>query len=496
MKIDPSAALAAAIRMNFDLFLKVMFSQITGGAYLHNWHIDAIIHQLDRVRAGDNQRLIVTMPPRYLKTITITTAWVAWMIGRDPSLRFICVSYGQKLSEKYARDCTKIMQSRLYRLAFPNLRIVTQTASDFETSAGGGRLSTSVEGQITGRGAHFIIIDDPMKANEALSDNAREKVKEWLDSSLVSRLDDQDNGVAAIVLVMQRLHENDLAGVLIERGGWDELRLSAIATRDEVVPLTHGRFYQRREGCALHPERQSLATLYQKRTASWYHFAAQFQQEPVPRQGMFVQRAWIQFYDKEPTGGIIVQSWDTASQPGVGNDFTVGITARYVNGRFYILDVYRARVAFGGLHRMVIELCRRYGVERLIIEQAGSGIQLIHRLTENLPQGVPRPIKIKPFESKEIRFEAQASRIQAGEVLLPRSAPWLTEFITEIVGFPNKRFDDQADALAQLLANPPWKAPSQGMGGAISFVDGVWSDEIERDPGPDSLPENNPYLDY
>lgn len=190
------------------------------------------------------------------------------------------------------------------------------------------------------------------------------------------------------------------------------------------------------------------------------HFSAQWQQDPVPRQGNFVLRDWIQFYDDLPKSGLVVQSWDTASMPGVGNDFTVGITALDHNGRYYILDVYRARVAFGGLHRTLVELCRRYKVGRLIIEQAGSGIQLIQRLEEELPPGVPWPIKVKPFESKEIRFEAQASRIQAGEVLLPRSAPWVAEFIDEIVGFPNKRFDDQADALAQMLANPPLHSPS------------------------------------
>ncbi|WP_126177104.1 phage terminase large subunit [Tsuneonella rigui] len=460
MTVDPTTALAAAIRLNFDLFLRVMFTEINGGTYLHNWHIDAIAHQLELMRTGQNRRLIVTMPPRHLKSIAISTAWVAWMLGQDPSLNFMCVSYGDKLAEKHARDCLKIMRSRLYKLAFPNVRLARTTTGDFETTAGGGRLSTGVEGPITGRGANFIVIDDPMKGADALSEAARIKVKEWLDGSLISRLDDDESGVAAIVLVMQRLHEDDLAGMLIERGGWNELRLSAIATHDEVIPLTRGRFYLRREGCALHPARRSLAYLHDLRAQSWYYFSSQYQQEPIPRQGNFVEREWFQFYDKPPETGVVIQSWDTASQPGLGNDFTVGITARYYKGRFYILDVYRARVAFGAMERAVIELCRRYKVDRLVIEQAGSGIQLIQRLEEELPDGVPYPVKVKPFESKTIRFEAQASRVQAGQLFLPREAPWLAEFIAEVVGFPNKRHDDQADALAQLLANPPWKKPT------------------------------------
>lgn len=487
MKIDPSAALAAAIRLHFDLFLRAMFPIVTGGRYKHNWHIDAMAHQLDLMRLGQNRRLIITLPPRHLKSIAVSTAWVAWMLGQDPSLRFMCVSYGEKLAEKHAGDCLKMMRSRLYRMAFPNVRLVKTAIGDFETSAGGGRLSTSVEGGITGRGAHFIVIDDPMKAAEALSDNARAKVAEWIDGSLISRLDDDENGVASIVLVMQRLHEDDLAGMLLRRGGWNELRLPAIATRDEIIPLTRGRFYRRREGCALHPERRSLGWLYEQRRINWYHFNAQQQQDPVPRQGNFVQREWIQFYDDLPNSGIVIQSWDTASQPGLRNDFTVGITALYYKGRYYVLDVYRNRISFGELERTVIELCRRFKVDRLLIEQAGSGIQLIQRFEEALPDGVPYPIKIKPFESKEIRFEAQASRIQAGQLLLPRSAPWLAELIAEIVGFPNKRYDDQADALAQMLANPPVTDPPIPNEGPVLIDEYYIPQEIDPDFDPWSV---------
>ena len=459
MRIDPDIALGAMLRSDFGFFVKVMIEKVFGIEYDHNWHIDAIIHTLEQVRRGKSPRQVITLPPRHLKTLIVSVCWPAWELGRDPSRRFMGVSYGQRLADKHGRECLKVMEHRYYRLAFPNLRLVRTVADDFETSEGGGHLATSITGQITGRGAHFIIIDDPIKSGEARSEVSRETVNEALDGSLESRLDSPDKDISGIIIVMQRLHEDDLAGMVLRRGGWNELRLAAIATRDELVPLTRGRFYQRREGCALHPARQSPATLEEKRARDWYNFSAQWQQEPVPRQGNFVMRDWIQFYDETPKRGLMVQSWDTASMPGVGNDFTVGITALYHNGRYYILDVYRARVAFGGLHRALIELCRRYGVERLIIEQAGSGIQLIQRLEEELPQGVPWPIKVKPFESKEIRFEAQASRIQAGEVLLPRGAPWVAEFIDEIVGFPNKRFDDQADALAQMLANPPLHSP-------------------------------------
>lgn len=472
MRISDAQVLGALLRQNFELFLRFAFAEIGGGRdYLHNWHIDAIIHQLDRIRAGENRRLVVTMPPRHLKSVTISTAWVAWMLGHDPSLRIICVSYGYDLAEKHARDCLRIMQSSWYRRAFPKLQLVRRSVMDFETSRGGGRLSTSVGGVVTGRGAHIIILDDPMKGDDALSESARDNVKEWYSNVLVSRLDDQER--SSIILVMQRLHEADLAGELLRRGGWHELRLSAIATQDELVPLTGGRFHQRREGYPLHGARQSLAILEERRAEDPYVFAAQYQQEPVSRIGSFMHADWFGVYDEPPLTGTVVQSWDTAVKTTVRSALSVGITARFYQGRCYVLDVLRKRMEFGELRRSLCDLCARYEVTRLLIEDASSGQQLIQLLHEEAPAHVPRPIAITPTSDKIARFEAQASKVRAGVVVLPRTAPWLADFVSELTGFPNARHDDQADAFAQLLANPPTRITTPLAGPEIIDVENL-----------------------
>ena len=156
MIVNEHDGLDALLREEFAFFLRYAFHEISPGTeYLHNFHIDAIIYELDRIKRGDNTRQIVTVPPRSLKSFAITTAWVAWMLGKNPSLRFITVSYGQDLSDKHARDCMQIMQSAWFRRAFPNVRLTKRTISDFETSAGGGRLSTSLGGVLTGRGARY-----------------------------------------------------------------------------------------------------------------------------------------------------------------------------------------------------------------------------------------------------------------------------------------------------------------------------------------------------
>jgi predicted phage terminase large subunit-like protein len=461
--IEERQALAAAARLYFGLFLRFAVREVGGdGEFKHNWHIDAIIHQLERIRRGENTRLVINIPPRHLKSITASVAWVAWMLGHNPALRIICVSYGYELSEKMARDCLRLFETEIFKLAFPEFKLVKRSVLDFETSEGGGRLSTSVGGVLTGRGAHIILIDDPLKADDALSESARNLARDWMFGTLMSRLDDQEK--SAIIVIQQRLHENDLAGELLRRGGWHELRLPAIAQEDEKIPIGHDCFYQRRAGCALHPARQPLRVLERIRAEDSRVFAAQYLQSPVPALGNFVEPYWLKYYDEPPDGGIRVLSLDTASKTGVTSDFSVGIVATYYQRRYYILDVFRERVDFVRLRASVIRLCRDYRINRLLIEDAASGMQLLQMLRHQCPEGVPLPIACRPEGDKVSRFAAQASRFEAGEVVLPRAAPWLADLITEIIGFPNAPHDDQADAMSQMLAHSP-REPLLGLAG-------------------------------
>lgn len=453
LEISTNQAWPALLRQRFDLFLRFAFREIAGNReFTPCWHIDAIEHQLDLMRVGESRQLIVTLPPRHLKSIAISVAFVAWMLGREPGTRFTCASYSYDLAEKHARDCLKIIDSAWYRRAFPNMRLTKRSVLDFETYAGGGRLSTSVGGVLTGRGGDWIIIDDPMKADDALSEAMRETTHEWFSNTLRQRADDDKT---RYLLVMQRLHEDDLAGYLLHKGGWEELRLPAIATHDERIPLTRGRFHQRREGFVLSPRRQSLAYLEARKSEESYVFASQYQQDPVGRIGRFVDPVWFGTYDDPPLTGTVTLSLDTAFKTTIRSDWSVGIVARWYQGRNYILDVYRERVEFGDLLAAVRRLTVIHRVDRLLIEDAASGQNLIQQLRPLCGPGGPFPVGITPTGDKIMRFEAQANRIKAGQVVLPRSAPWLADFVAEVTRFPGGRHDDQADALAQLLANPP-----------------------------------------
>ncbi len=458
---DRQTLFDAVLREDFIAFLAKAFGTASGGdSFVPNWHHEAIGHHLKRVADGAATRLIITMPPRYLKSITVSVAWVAWMLGRDPTLKFVCVSYSGELAQKHAGDCRAIMQTDWYRRIFPGTRIRRGGGAemDFGTTRGGGRLSTSVGGTLTGRGGDIIVIDDPIKPEEAMSETARRRVINWYSNTLTSRLNDKSKG--AILLVMQRLHEDDLAGHLLAAGGWEHLSLPAIAEANERVPLGGGRLHERMAGEVLHPERENTTRLNElKAVMGSATYSAQYQQSPVPAEGLYVKAAWFRRYDRFPDrapGDMIVQSWDTASKEGVFNDYSVCITALLRGQQVFVLDAFRRKLHFPDLRRLAIDLARDRKADALLIEDAASGAQLIQVLREERPDGVPSPIARQPEADKVTRFSAQTHRIEAGDLFLPNDAPWLADFERELLGFPSLRHDDQVDALTQLLA---WRRP-------------------------------------
>ena len=449
--------LDAFLRADFRAFLHRTFLTIAPGDAFHdNWHLGAIAHQLERIRTGERNRLIINVPPRSLKSIAVSVAWVAWRLGHDPTLRFVCCSYSAELALKHARDCRAVMQSDWYRRAFPRTVLSKERNAehDFQTTARGGRFSTSVGGTLTGRGGDCIIIDDPIKPEDAASESARKVAIDWFGSTLLSRLNDKAAG--SIVLVMQRLHEDDLAGYLLEAGGWEHLCLPAFAEIDEEIPTEDGDLYRRRVGDLLHERREGRDVLEGLRASMGSAaFSAQYQQAPIPAGGSLVRRDWIRRYDRLPERGRdnrIVFSWDCASKDGVLNDYSACITALVHKNEVYVLDVLRERLIFPDLVKQVIRLANRHDHPKaVLIEDTASGTQLIQYLRREQPQGVPLPIAQRPDGDKVTRMSRASSRIEAGELLLPREAPWLADFERELLGFPNARHDDQVDALSQLL---------------------------------------------
>jgi hypothetical protein len=274
----------AAVRSDLYAFVQAAFPIVAGGNVLQrNWHLEAMTAALTDVINGKSRRLIITVPPRSLKSICASVALPAFVLGQDPKRRIICVSYSEVLSRKHGNDCRALMHSPLYRRIFPQTRISSwkDTEAEIMTTAGGSRLTTSVGGTLTGRGGDFLIIDDPLKPQDAQSESARESLKQWYSNTLLSRLDHKSEG--SIIVVMQRLHPDDIVGYLLEQGGWTHLNLPAIAETECSIALGMNRYHHRRIGDLLHPERENEAALHELKTVMGsMEFSAQYQQAPIP----------------------------------------------------------------------------------------------------------------------------------------------------------------------------------------------------------------------
>jgi predicted phage terminase large subunit-like protein len=439
------------LRIDFLSFIEKCFRELNSGTtYRPNWHIEAMAHELERCRTGVNKRLIITVPPRSLKSLCASIAFPAFLLGHDPSQRLINVSYSQELGIKFASGFRQVANSNWYQRLFRATRAVRDTESEFETTRGGGRVSISIGGSMLGRGGNFIIIDDPLKAEEALSRSARDRANDYYRTSIPTRLDSKRDGV--IVLVMQRLHAEDLAGRLINEGGWTHLNLPAIATRDERIALTNGRWHFRKEGDVLHPEREPRAILDElRRTLGSMHFQAQYQQEPVSETGNIIKRDWIKYYDTAPSrsaGTTIVQSWDTAMKGDQIHDYSVCTTWLKSNGNHYLIDLVRRRCEYPALIQLLRQQHQRHSPDSILIEDKGTGTSLIQDLRYNHQI---TPIAIKPEGDKATRLSTASLIIEQGKVFFPEQGPWLGDLLNELLRFPQTQFDDQADSVSQYL---------------------------------------------
>ena len=424
----------ALLRQDFTTFVARCFHELNPQAELAmNWHLEVIAAKLTAVRQGKIRRLIINLPPRHLKSLMASIAFPAWCLGHDPSAQILCVSYAQDLADKLARDCRSIMMSPWYRQIFrTRLAAHRQAVQEFVTTRHGYRLATSIGGVLTGRGADIIMIDDPLKPEEALSKVQRQACNQWFVHTLYSRLNDKRSG--AIVIIMQRLHEDDLVGHVLAQEPWEVLSFPAIAEADEahqVETIWGPRCFRRRQGEALHPDREPLETLERiRRTIGEYNFAGQFQQSPAPLGGGLVKAEWFQRYRESELPerfDRIVQSWDTANKVTELSDFSVCTTWGLKGKHLFLLALFRRRLEYPALKRAVREQQSLFEASVVLIEDKASGTQLIQDLIADGCHGVTR---YQPDGEKTMRMHSRTAMIENGFVHIPETAPWLAEYST------------------------------------------------------------------
>ncbi|HXC33807.1 MAG TPA: phage terminase large subunit [Verrucomicrobiae bacterium] len=444
------------LRTDFIAFMQRAFYDLNPETeYSHNWHIACIAEALEKCRTGQLRRLVINVPPRSLKSHLASIAFPAFVLGHNPTSQIICLSYAQDLSSKLAKDGRTVMCAPWYLNLFPGTRLASsrEAVNDFFTTRRGFRFATSISGVMTGRGADFIIIDDPLRPEEALSETQREAVNACFEHTVISRLNDKTRG--CIILIMQRLHEDDLTGHVLKQGGWHVLKFPAIAEEDEVhtVQTLFGpKVFRRRRGEALHPEREPLDVLASIREVQGeYTFAGQYQQEPAPLGGGLIKAGWFMLYsdaDRLSKFDLIVQSWDTANKPSELADYSVCTTWGVKEKHLYLLHVYRKRVDYPELKRAVREQAEAFGAKTVLIENRASGTQLIQELVSEGMQAVQR---YEPEMNKIMRMNSVTSTIENGFAHLPQRAEWLPEYLHELEIFPFGNYDDQVDSTSQIL---------------------------------------------
>lgn len=453
MKHSVNDILLALYTYHLMAFVERAFYELRPGETFHyGHHIRAICHHLEAVAKGDITRLLILMPPRHLKSHCASIAFPAWLLGRDPSLRIVTMSYGASLAEAMSRDSRRLIDSAWMRAVFPGLRLDPRkvSAEELLTTRNGGRIATSVGGALTGRGGDLLIIDDPMKADDVSSEARREANWNWFTGTAMSRLDNPKTG--AIVVVAQRLHVDDLPGRLIQTGDWTVLELPAIETRHRDISLSSHVTWTRTPGDLLLPEHMGEVELQrQKRAMGSRLFAAQYQQSPTSAGGSIIQPEWFGTYPKPRALSdyeAVLQSWDTASVPGESNDYSACTTWGLIGNHIDLLDVHRGQHQYPELCTVARKLAKQWKPDLIIVESMDVGRSLKSDLRATTGCSVRGHT---PTVGKVQRMATQSTKLEAGQVRLPKAAPWKEAFLAEVVPFPNGKHDDQVDSMSQAL---------------------------------------------
>jgi predicted phage terminase large subunit-like protein len=456
MSRDSAATADAILRNDLGIFTERCFRTLHPDTpFLRNWHHEAIAYRLEQVRRGEITRLIINLPPRYLKSLMVSVAFPAFMLGHKPGHRIFGLSYGQELSEKLGADFRTIVESPWYRRAFPQMIIKRSVADEVTTTRRGFRKSSSVMGTLTGLGGDLFIIDDPQKAVDAQSETKRSSLNQWISNTLMSRLDNKRTG--AIIVVMQRLHMNDLSGYLIDGSDdWSVLSLPALGDKSRLVRtgfVPRDDLYLRAAGEPLHSDLENEDDLLRLReTLGTEIFSAQYEQKPVPAGGTMIKRDWLRYYRRAPdrTSAMkVIQSWDTAAKGGAQNSWSVCTTWLLDKGNYYLLDLARGRYNYPDLKEVAEELADRYEPNVVLIEDASTGMAL----AQELQLLNARVELVRPDADKEARLYVNQAKFERGLVHFPEGASFLPALESELLAFPYGTADDQVDSITQALSH-------------------------------------------
>lgn len=430
--------------------------------YVDGWHVGAMCEHLEGVYYGQIRNLLINIPPRHAKSTIVSVMFPAWVWIKKPGKKFLTSAYAQSLSTRDSVKTRRLIESPWYRTQFG---IKWSLAGDqnakmrYDNTEAGYRIATSVGGGVTGEGGDYIMCDDPHNVMEAKSDVEREKTLEWWDESMSGRANDPKT--VSKIIIMQRLHEDDLSGHVLAKGGWEHLKLPARfeieRVKDQALPkkVTGIGWSDPRntEGELLWEARFGEKEVKEaEKDLGSIAAAGQLQQRPAPAGGIIVEDSWWRYYDELDLDqmDIVIQSWDLTFEITDEGSYVVGQLWARKGARKYLVDQFRARIGFTGQGAAIKNFTIRYPMAMgKYVEKKANGAAL----TDSLKTEIPGLILVEPKGSKEVRAGAVAPQIQAGDIWLPNpdKQPWVEDFKLEWRFFPNGKNDDQVDAASQAI---------------------------------------------
>ncbi len=412
-------------------------------------HLNDLDDALEAVERGEFKRLIVIEPPRHGKSEKISLRFPCWYLAKHPGEYIVQAGYAESIALTHSRKARDIFITPEMARLFPDIHHrperagqetilpPRQAAHEWGTQHGGSYYAVGIGGGLTGRGFNLGIIDDPVKdEEEASSQTIRDKVWDWYTTVFRTRAEPD----AAIIIVMTRWHQDDLAGRLLRQAHEDP-------TADQWTVL---HFPAIKDGQALWPERYPIEELMTIRSSiGGRAFESLYQGNPTVAEGQIIKREWWQYFKVRPEFTRTIHSWDTAFKDKTLNDYSVCTIWGETQTRIYLLDVWRAKVEFPELKRMVLALYDRDKPNAVLVEDKASGQSLIQELKRDTRIPV-FPVKVD--SNKVARANAVTPMIESGRVFLPSNAPWLFDYIEELSAFPNAEHDDQVDSTTQALS--------------------------------------------
>ena len=393
-----------------------------------------------------------------MKSISVAVALPAWTWTVQPQKRFLFASYAASLSVRDSVKCRRLIDSKWYKEHFGEVFKLTGDQNQkqrFENNQTGYRIATSVDGALTGEGGDIIIIDDPHNVREAESSAVRESVLDWWDQAMQTRLNDPKTG--AFVIIMQRVHENDLTGHILrnEYNDWDHLCLPARYELGHPSPTKSSLNFtdpRTKENQLLWPERIDDKTLDSlEKSLGSYASAGQLQQRPMPKGGGILKAEWWVPWEKEDLPDIeyIIQSWDTAFSTKEKTSYsartTWGVFRRHGQVNAIVLDMWYDRVTYPELRAIAQEAYYEYEPDAVLIEKKASGQSLLQDLRM---AGIP-VIPYSPDRDKEARAHAASALLEDGRIFFPYDKKWSKNLIDICAAFPAGDNDDIVDTCTQ-----------------------------------------------